>query len=394
MNSPKQFRKLEYTSLLSRANRRPLVYNSIVAPLSNTPPTAGTEAYFSPTSLSDIIIEKFAYGVENLSKYHTFVTNLKGNKPLPIVRQPVLAMGCQDGCNMPSDDVRVRKSEKMLSPKQIGYTATQCFSDLVNSNLSFMYNGLDRGNLTKNEDFMAFWAELTVEFTMAEILRKAWFDNTSYAGGSALLTPQASSGGAWINPTEDYFSCIDGLFSQLEAQVGGINHVTIAENAGLTFAAQALPANAAYNYLSQMLAIAPTTVFSDPNAVFLVTRSMYANLWASATAVTNFTTGAVSAASNISIYNNELFFGGIRLVVFDAWDYTIRTFFNDGVRFHNPHRAVLTSISNLIIAADVDSLTSVYDEVEYSKDRDVVFQRFRTTLDAKTGLDEQIVFAF
>lgn len=377
--------------VINKATSRTRVYDSIVAPLSNTPPSAGTEASFSPTSINDIIIEDFSYGVDVLNKYHTFLTDIRGNKPLPILRQPVLAMGCTDGCNNGSDDVRIRKTQKMFSPKEVGFTAIQCYSDLLNSNLSFMYSpDFNRGDLTRNAAFMEFWSKITNEFVVAEILRKAWFDNTAYAGGSPLLTPQAASGGAWINPTDNYFSCIDGFFTQLEANGA---QVTITENAGLTYATQVLPAGASRTYMNQVLAAAPVTVKSDRNAVFLVTRSVYDNLWQSATDVNNFNLGAV-ATSDITIYNNEMYFGGKLVVIMDTWDYTINTFFNDGVRLYNPHRIVLTNPKNLLISTDVSRIVGAYGEIFYNQTTDNIVQRFKTTLDAKLGLDEYVIAAF
>lgn len=378
-------------TILKALGKNKTIANSFVSPLSATPPSAGTEAQFSPTSISEVIIEKFAYNVDTLGRYHSFITDLKGVKPLPILRQPVLGMSCQSGCNVAGDDVRILKDEKLFSPKQVGMSVTQCFADLVNSNLGFAYNGVNRGNLLENVDFMTMFTELTVEFAMGEIMRKAWFDNTAYAGGSPLLTPQAASGGAWINPTEDYFSCIDGLWSQIETTGAS---VTITQNAGLTYAAQVLPADAAYNYMSAMLLNAPSTLFGDDTVVFMVTRSMYQNLWASATAVANLSSGAVTSTSQISNYNGELFFGGIRVVVVDAWDYVISKFFNDGARLHNPHRALLVSSENLFIGFDLPSLQAMYDKPSYDAYRDIIFQRFRTTLDAKVGIDEQVVSAF
>lgn len=382
----------KYNKVITKAlGKTKTIANSFVSPLSVTPPTAGTNAQFSPTSVSEIIVEKFAYNIDTLSKYHSFVTNLKGIKPLPILRQPVLGMGCQTGCNVAGDDVQIRKEEKLFSPKQVGMTITQCFADLLNSNLSFAYNGVNRGNLLENVDFMTMFTELTVEFAMGELMRKAWFDNTAYVGGSVLLTPQANSGGAWINPTEDYFSCIDGLWSQAETLGAS---VTITQNAGATYALQALPANAAYNYLSALLLASPTALFGDDTVSFYITRSMYQNLWASATAVTNLSAGAVTSTSQISNYNGELYFGGIRVVVVDAWDYVISKFFNDGVKLYNPHRAILASSENIFIGFDLPELQALYDKPSYDAYRDIIFQRFRTTLDAKFGIDEYIVSAF
>ena len=108
-------------SLQKIINRYPrFVKNSFVEPGSATPGDIMNEPIVSPSVLSDVIISEFDYNTDALAKGHLLKTDMRVKENIDIFNQPLLAMGCKDGCNVVSDDVTIGKVQKQWNPIRRG----------------------------------------------------------------------------------------------------------------------------------------------------------------------------------------------------------------------------------------------------------------------------------
>lgn len=187
-------------------------------------------------------------------------------------------------------------------------------------------------------------------------------DYYTYAATPKL--PVASSAGITPGIDEDFFNIIDGFFKQMEVIVGSSPEqlVTIAENAGATYAAQALtPATVRDTYLPAIIDGADMEVRGGEGFI-LATQSFYDAYRRSLNGLT-----LESMYVNLTEGIKTLTFDGIPIVPMKIWDKIIKKYYNNGISLVNPHRAVYTT--KAVLAVGVDSLDS-FGEIDVWYDKD------------------------
>jgi len=211
-----------------------------------------------------------------------------------------------------------------------------------------------------------------VDALKVSISAKVWLSDTAAAvqpGGN--FTIAGFNAGLW-----DQF---DGLFKQIFADAA-IPRYEITENAGATYALQALAAGESLNILQGMYEGADARLLGDPDAQFLVTRSIWDNYLA-LTETKEFNGGITTRLDNGQITMN---YRGIPIVLMNEWDRTVRLYQDDLTVHYRPHRAVLTTPGNIPVGtlseADLDNLESFYDK----KDKTNIVD-YGYFLDAKFG---------
>ena len=376
-------------------NSRPTLgaKGSFINPPGTLPGDALTAPTISPEKLQDILLQEFYYKVDALADYHFIKTDLRARELIIQVLQPLLGMVCQEGCNVVSDDISLRKVEKVWEPTEVGFSLVQCYSDLQKQQLYFLGEaGGDSGNLLNSASFRLFWAKMSIDFAFSELYRKAYFDNESGIT-IADYTPQPADG-SWSRPTQDYFSCIKGIWAQLIDD--GFERVTITEN---TAAGQVLSPAAARAYMNQLMFRAPVSL-TGSNPVFLMTRSFYNALFEGTTLETNFTGGPMTPSTQDGgyAYMTRARWGNYPIVIREDWDWTIQNFLNDGgattTPLFNPHRVIFTAPDNIAIGFDVTRLGDIFGTPHYDPRTDTVMQRVKTMLDAKVLEHEKTIFAY
>ncbi|OJV40833.1 MAG: hypothetical protein BGO29_14795 [Bacteroidales bacterium 36-12] len=192
---------------------------------------------------------------------------------------------------------------------------------------------------------------------------------TVYSGGD--ITPGAAV---------KYFNIINGFFKQMEIQITGNaeQHVAIAENAGATYVAQRLtPANVRDVYLPGLIYDANMILRGMDNGVILCTQSFYDGYSKSLKGI-SLSELYVNLTEGIKV----LTYDGIPLVPMKIWDKIIKTYYNNGARLLNPHRAVY--VTKDILAVGVDSESSFGDlDIWYNKDSRKVKMESMGKADAK-----------
>jgi hypothetical protein len=191
-------------------------------------------------------------------------------------------------------------------------------------------------------------------------MRKLWLSDTTAA--------DITGGGDFTNGTDvAYFNTFDGFYKQIFAEIaeGAKNHVDIAKNDGASYAAQELEANEAVGILRKMYNAADSRLLGLQDKKFYVTRSIYDGYLNDLEDTQN------SGAGNTMITEDgkmTLTYRGIEVINIEVVDRAISEFQNDGTKLNIPHRAVLTTPTNLKVGtlaeSDFGELDAFYDRYQ------------------------------
>jgi hypothetical protein len=236
-----------------------------------------------------------------------------------------------------------------------------------------------------NDDFLVFFnaykatqaggADVDMNSLMLKFITDKFVDNMELASwrasyfGDKALAPNA------------FFDKIDGIFVQLEAGSGG--KVTVTQNAGATFAAQAVTGEEVYDYLQAMYSKATAEAWFDPSVMeYRLTRSMSAALvnymnTSNIKKMNCVCIDPVTAAESPVFLLDGLRLNGIPIVTITEWDDIINysTTLNGGggnAARVSPNRAILSIKSNILVGTPTESSLNSFD-MWYSKDDKKVY---------------------
>ncbi|RZL19742.1 MAG: hypothetical protein EOO89_02395, partial [Pedobacter sp.] len=213
-----------------------------------------------------------------------------------------------------------------------------------------------------------------VESALIEnIHRKVWFNDTAAA--------TIADGGVFKNGTDlGYFNSFNGLFKQLFAEVpaNAANRVAISPNGGNSYTNQTLPTDAALGIFEKMVTVADERLVAAEDAFILATRSLADNYRATLRE-RNLGSGFLEVVED---GRPKLYFDGIEIKIRYDWDRYIKTYQDNGTKWNLPHRAVLTTKSNIPVGTlseeDLSKLDVFYDRTQKMNIMDAAY-----TLDAK-----------
>ena len=212
----------------------------------------------------------------------------------------------------------------------------------------------------------------------------------AYYSKHATSTVTVNSGGNVTATLDvDYFTILDGFFKQMIAQytINPAQRVTIAENAGLTEALQALDEDNVQGYLKSLYYNAPKLLRANQGAFILCTQSFY-DAYEQSLDGTNIE----SMYRNITDKLRSLTYKSVPLVPLPVWDSIIEECFDNGAALLNPHRAVFTTKE--VLAVGVDSASSFGDmDVWYDKDSRKVKIELQGKADAKLANPSMFMIA-
>ena len=171
-----------------------------------------------------------------------------------------------------------------------------------------------------------------------------------YYAKSATETITVVSGGN-ITPgvPVKYFNLINGFWKQLLTHITTHQeqHVSISENAGATYAAQALSKTNVQGYLESLVFNAPVELRQQEGLIIPCTQSFY-----DAYAKSLQGLGLETLLTNLTDGIKTLTYNGIPLLALPIWDKNIHSYENNGIRLNKPHRAVLTTKNLLAIGTE------------------------------------------
>jgi hypothetical protein len=340
-------------------------------------------------SLSEAIYED-VFPKPELTKLHTIVSGIKAKKQIVFLGALGLVGIKQTGCSITPNSGGITMSEKFWDPEYVGDRFQQCWTDLKESFFIWgLKNGKDKANLDKT-DFANFFSERLADAIFEMIYRIAWFNDTD-----AALVTDSPAGTVTAGTTIGYFNIIDGFWKQAFAIVAADANrkVAIAANAEASYAAQAFDSTDTTNKVAE-------TIFQDlkynadfrlreqPNLVIICTMSLvdqYAKELRSRNLEASF--------ERIEGGYTSLKFEGIEIIGVSIWDRMIRTYFDNGTKYHLPHRAILTTKENLQIGTEEVGNLSDFEPF-YDQTTKLFNVDFGFNIDAKIIEDYKIQVAY
>lgn len=340
-------------------------------------------------SLSEAIYEG-VFPKPELTAFHTIVSGIKAKKQIVLLGALGLVGLKQTGCSISANSGTITMSEKFWNPEYVGDRFQQCWVDLKESFYVWgLKNGVNKPDLT-GTDFANFLEERLGDAMREMIWRIGWFNATD-----AALVTGSPAGTVTAGTTIGYFNIIDGFWKQAFAIVAADadRKVSISRNAEATYAAQAFTSTDTTNKVAE-------TIFQDlkynadfrlreePNLIIVCTQSLmdqYAKELRSRNIDASFT--------RIEGGYTSLQFEGIQIIGVSVWDRIIRTYFDNGTKYHLPHRAILTTKENLQLGTEeqgnLSELTPFYDQTTKLYNVDFGFN-----IDAKIIEDYKIQVAY
>ena len=323
--------------------------------------------------LGSLIVEReFVNGV--LAQNHEINTGILYKEQIPFAGKLGDALKKSEGCT-PNEGGGIPFSEKNWDPEIFDARFRHCSADV--SKLFKLFNKVRK----INPDYFDKQGSQELQLiysVIAQMMRetlpvKVWFSDRN--------AETVTGGGVFSDGTDlDLYNVIDGLFAQIFAEItaGDLNYVPIAANDGATYAEQALTPEEAYNILAEMRNVADERLIEDPDAKFYVTRSI-ADRYRDELRNKSLGAGFLEVTEG---GRSTLMYDGVPIEVMHSWDRTIKSAQDNGTAWNLPHRAVLTTPSNIPVGTlsteDLENIVSFYDPVSRQNILDVAF-----SLDAK-----------
>jgi hypothetical protein len=324
-------------------------------------------------TVSEVIFER-VFNDSDLAEYHEIETGIDVKTQIAFAERLGLLGKKSEGCT-PNEAGGFTLTQKFWTPVLEDFRLKHCQNDMP------ALLKLFRKSQRINPDF--FDAVGTQEFgviisavetsLIENIHRKIWFNDTAAA--------TIANSGVFTTGTDlDYFNSFDGLFKQIftEVPANAVNRVAITANTGTTYTGQALPEDAALAIFEKMAVAADERLVSADDAFILATRSMADNYRAT---LRNKNLGS-GFLEVVEEGRPKLYFDGIEVKVRYDWDRYIKQYQNNGTKHNLPHRAVLTTKSNIPVGTlseeDLTKLDVFYDKTLKTNIMDAAY-----TLDAK-----------
>lgn len=314
------------------------------------------------SDISKVVFEK-AVTSGDLSQFHAVVTGIQSDTKIPFVGSLGLVGEAIEGCDIPTD-AQIVMTEKVWTPKNVEFQLSHCSADLS----QLVTYAKKRMAVYEDQYDYSGSAEETIVLMQAETALSKMLSRVLHFGDTSISN--VDDGGYLKDGiAPKYFNALDGLWKQVFSSAAPV--VTITENAGASYVAQALADNAAAGYLQQIVTKADSRLKSAEGKVIMVTRSLADNLLntaetASLTSSSDFlktvATQAATSGNQVGLYR------GIPVYIMDEWDTTISAYFDNGTKLDKPHRALFTTMDNIPVgtpsAATLGSLESWYNKDE------------------------------
>jgi len=306
------------------------------------------------TEVSEAVVEQ-VFIMSEMNAIHDVQTGIQMKEQIVFVDQLGIGGEALTNCT-PAEQDALAFTQKYWDPALIAGRFSNCQNDL--NKLFKLFRKAQKANPDyfdkEGSQEMAMLSVAITESIKTSVNAKIWYGDTAaavFAGG----------GNFKAGTNLGLFNQFDGLWKQIFADAN-IPRITIAENSGTTYAAQALAADEGFNILKGMYNNADARLLGNVGAQFLVTRSIYDNYL-------DYLEGAQKNGGLITISEDgkqTLSYRGIPVIIQNEFDRLQNLYQNDATVVFRPHRAVLTTPSNIPVGTlsetDLQSLESWYEK--------------------------------
>lgn len=333
------------------------------------------------SSVKELVYEGIITSPE-LSLFTTIFPGIMYDKEIGFVGGGGMLGVAGQGCNPTAQAWSIATRKVTWAPKSWEVYVAQCWTDLEATIAVFsLKSGVSRPDFSES-DYMNIVIDFLIQGIKDMMMRLAFFGDTAAKN-------IADGGTLTAGVSKLHFNWMDGFFKQMVTQytIDSNQHVTISENAGASYALQALPSTNIQSYLQSLISQADPELMQMQGNVIICTRSFYNAYKLSLQGL-----GIPETYMNLTTGKNELMYDGYPIYPVDTWDSIIRANYDNGTKWVNPHRAIFTNPSVLAIGVD-DEGSFRNTEVWYNKDtRQVKFQAMGQ-MDAKLANPKLFVYA-
>jgi hypothetical protein len=302
----------------------------------------------------------------------TFFEGIVYDKEVGFIGEGGLVGVAAQGCDPQPQAWNIATRVVKWEPKGWEILIEQCAKDIeATAAVYSLRTGIDYLDFT-DTDYMAIVVEVLVNSVKEFVVRLFWFSDTA--------AKNVTDGGEITDGIDvKYFNIIDGFYKQMITQITAnpAQRVAVAENAGASYAAQALTPAKAYEYLNALTFVNNPVLTGNMEAKLFVTQSF-------ANGYTQYLQGLGLQATYENLVNGvkALIVNGRQVIAVPTFDKIIQAYYNTGAKWINPHRAVFATKTNL--AAGVDSVNSFGDmSIWYNRDSRKVKVEMMGKADAK-----------
>lgn len=292
-----------------------------------------------------------------ISLLHTIYPGIVYDKEIGFIGRGGLLGVAGQGCDPQPQAWNIGTRVVKWEPKAWEILIEQCAKDLeATASVYSLKTGVDYFDFTSS-DYINIIVEVLAQSVKEFVIRLVWFSDTAAAN--------VTDGGQIKDGVDvKYFNILNGFFKQIEVQltVDSSQRVTVAENAGASYAAQAMnPANV-QGYLQKLTFGANLLLRRNANAKIYCTQSFH-----DAYAQSLQGDKLESMYTNLVNGMKVLTYNGVPLIPIPTWDLIIQSYYDNGTKLVSPHRAVYSTKD--ILAVGVDALSSFGDmEIWYNRD--------------------------
>jgi hypothetical protein len=291
----------------------------------------------------------------------TIYPDIKTNKEAGFLGEGGLVGKASSGCDPEEQDFTVSTRRIVWEPTDWEVLLNLCYKDLESTLAATGFkNGLEKPDLT-NTEYMNIMVEAIKRALNKFLWRFIWFNSKT--------AKNFSDGGSITDGVDtSYFTLNNGLWNQIITQCTSApaQHITIAENSGVSYSAQVITPAHAKQLLQDMYFAAPIKLRQLEDKVFYVTQSVYDAYYQS---LSDVATAALESREDAFINGRpKLSIFGVDVIAMPDWDEHIINYNNNGTVCSYPNRALFTSPRVLGLgldkAEDFDKLDIWYNKDE------------------------------
>ena len=273
----------------------------------------------------------------------------------------------RNGCNPEYSNINITGVEKEWNLGTWEIAKHICYTELENT---IAEHCLEGGTEIDDLGPTVYMNEILIPLlqkAMKEMFwRIAWFGDkdAKNIADSGVLT-------AGVNPK--LFTMCDGLWKHLQAIIAANpgQHTVIEANSATSYAEQKnglRTSGTAIKIVDDMLSDADSRIFDDPNAAIFMTSSLFKALRNDLVdKYGKYTMPVEQLAAGINLAQYD----GHKIIALDIWDRMIKKYEDTGTKLNCPHRAVITTPSNLFVGTNDKKMVSTLrvnfnEETEYN----------------------------
>ena len=333
------------------------------------------------TGIRQLVYEQVVTSPD-IALIHSITTGITHKKDVGFVGEGGLVGKAGQGCDPVAQAWNIATRKIQWEPEPWEIYLKQCYKDLEASIAIYSLDKLkDRADFTSS-DYMAIVIDMLAISIKKMIYRIVWFNDKA--------AKTITNGGTLTDGTDiEYFTILNGLFKQIAIiyTAHAEQKVAITENAGASYVAQALDPDNIKGYLTSLVFGANMKLRQMTGNFILCTQSVH-DAYVQSLQGLNIESMYINLIEGVKVIT----FNGIPLIPIPYWDEVIATYYNNGTKLANPHRAIFTNKEVLGVSLD-DSGSFSSTDVWYDKKDRNVYLRSEGLIDAKIKNDDLIQIA-